>query len=245
MSYLDAAVEISSLRQRALWVLYGKSGSGKTHILSTFPKPMLYLQFGDDGWSTIKDVSGIKLITVESMEHLKNIARELLTDRKYKSVAVDTFSMIVPEWTDENAVQRKKKMSQQMWGDLKTDSEELIRLFHKVAATKIVILTCHEATDTIDGMEDEISPDIRPSVSKGARTYLEGMANFGLHTTVVQKDKQLPDGGTETIYRHAVHLAQNPYYWVKTQKPAHIKLPKLMINPSYKKIMALLEGEKQ
>ena len=131
-----------------------------------------------------------------------------------------------------------------MWGDLKTDTEELIKLFHLIARNKIVVLTCHEVADSIEGYEDEISPDIRPNVSRGARTYLEGMANFGIHTTVIEKEKEKPDGSIVTITRHAAHLATNPYYWVKTQKPANIKLPKLVYNPTYDKIMKLMKGEK-
>lgn len=244
MNYLKEAIDIKELGQRNLWVLYGKSGTGKTHILSTFPKPMLYLQIGDDGSNTINDVEGIKAIRVKDLEHLKNLYLELRLDKTYKTVATDTFSMVVNEWMSINAVQKNKKVTQQMWGDLKTDTEELIKLIHMLSNYKIMVLTCHEVIDTIEGLEDEITPDVRPCVSKGARTYLEGMANYGIHTTVLNKDKELPDGTTKTVTVYGAHLASNPYYWVKTQKPASVKLPKIALNPTYDKIIKLLEGER-
>ena len=70
------------------------------------------------------------------------------------------------------------------------------------------------------------------------------MANIGIHTTVLTKEKELEDGSTKTITAHVVHIAANPYYWTKVQKPAHIKLPAVVINPSYDKITKIISGGK-
>jgi len=244
MNYLEQAVDIQDMDQSNLWVIYGKSASGKTALLATFPKPLLYLQIGDDGSNTISDVEGVKAIRVISIEQLKSILLEARLNKVYKTIALDTFSLVVEEWIDANATQKKKRVTIQMWGDIKTDTGELVKLAHILARDKIVVLTCHEVSDTIEGFEDEIAPDVRPSVSKGSRTYLEGMANYGIHTTVLEKDKPQGDGTTKQVIVHAVHLAQNPYYWVKTQKPTSIKLPKLVYNPTYDKIMKLMRGER-
>jgi hypothetical protein len=245
MGILDKAVPISELGQSNLWVIYGKSGSGKTNLLASFPKPLLYLQIGDDGSNTIGETEGIDALRVSDVKELKQALQEARIDGHYKTVAVDTFSLLVNDWVSENAIQKNKRMTQQMWGDLKTDTEELIKSSHILAKSKIVVLTCHEVMDTIEGYEDEITPDVRPSLSKGARTYLESMANFGIHTAVVQKEKDMPNGETKTVSVHIAHLSSNPYYWVKTQKPASIQLPEAIINPSYAKIKKLLkEGKK-
>lgn len=245
MKHLSKAKPLDELGRSNLWVLYGKSGSGKTHVLSTFPKPMLYLRIGDDGSGTITDVEGITGLEIESVSMLKEVAIELKNNVEYATIAVDTFSLVVNEWTDENAVKKNKKVTLQMWGEMKTDQEELIKLFHQLAKDRCVVLTCHESIDTINGYEDELTPDIRPSVSKGARTYLEGMSNFGIHTTVIEKERVKADGTIQTQMRHAAHLASNPYYWVKTQKSADVKLPRLMLNPTYDKIIKLMKGENE
>lgn len=244
MGHLGNEVDIGDLGQSSLWVIYGKSASGKTELLSSFPKPLLYIQIGDDGSNTIRDKEGIKALRAESVPQLKEILLELRLDKKYASVAVDTFSLLVNEWMDENAVKKKKRVTQQMWGDLKTDAEEVIKLAHILAKKKNVILTCHEVSDSFEGMEDEIAPEVRPNLNKGSRTYLEGMANYGIHTAVILKEKEQPDGTTKQVPVYVAHLASNPYYWVKTQKPAHIKLPKSAANPTYDKIMRLMRGER-
>lgn len=244
MGLIDKAVSVKEMPKSNLWVLWGKSGSGKTHVLSTFPKPILYLQYGDDGTGTIEDVDGIDVIVIEDQKHLEGLLEEARLDEQYATVAVDTFSLFVNEWLDENAIRKGKRVTQQMWGDLKTDTEKLIKMAKVLSRYKNVVLTCHEATDVIEGMEDEIMPDVRPSVSKGARTYLESMANFGIHTTVIEKEVTKSDGTSDVVIRHAAHIAPNPYYWTKLQKPAAVKVPKLVVNPTYDKIMKLMRGEK-
>jgi hypothetical protein len=239
MRILDSAVDIKELGQRNLWVLYGKSNTGKTYVASTFPKPMLYIQIGDDGSNTIAHVEGIKAISIGSVEDFKQLASELQKDKKYKTIVADTFSMVVNEWTQQKVTAKGKKMTQQLWGDLKIEQEELIKSMHKLAKKHIVVLTCHESTDSIEGMEDEISPDVRPSVSKGARTYLEGMANYGIHLTKVSKEV-IKGNTTKEVIKYAADIGPNPYYWTKLQIDHSIKVPARIVNPTYDKFMEVI-----
>lgn len=240
MNYLDDVVDISEMGQRKLVVLWGKSNTGKTEVGSTWPKPQLYIQIGDDGSNTIRGKDGIKGKRADNVDTVKGILKELVKKKGagYKSVFVDTFSMLTNVWTKENAIQKKKKMTQQLWGDLKTDTEEVIELAYQLALHTWVILSCHEAMDTVEGMEDEILPDARPSTTKGARTYLEGMANYGFHTTRLKKDV-VEDGVEKTVVKYAMHIGPNPYYWTKLQTPKEVKVPTLMINPSFAKLKKL------
>lgn len=244
MSILDSAVPIQDLGQRNLWVLYGKSGTGKTRVAATFPKPLLYAQIGDDGSNTIALVEGVKGVHLNTPEDLKTLAKELLKDTYYKTIVVDTFSLFVQEWTDQKVIKKNKRMTQQLWGDLKTDQEEIIKLMNKLARKRIVVLTCHESIDSIEGMEDEITPDVRPSVSKGARTYLEGMANYGIHTTKLLKEVT-KGNTTRTVVKYAADIGPNPYYWTKLQIDPSIKVPSRVINPTYEKFMKIINGAEE
>lgn len=247
MAYLDGVKDIADLGQRKLVVLWGKSNTGKTEFGSTWPKPQLYVQVGDDGSNTIRNKKSISGLRADNIDSVKGVLKELINEKGagYESVFVDTFSMVTNVWIDENAVKKKKKMTKQMWGDLKTETEELIRLAYKLSLYTWVILSCHEAMDAIEGMEDEILPDARPSTTKGARTYLEGMANYGFHTTRLKKEV-VEDGVEKTVVRYAAHLGPNTYYWTKLQTPKEVKVPAVMINPSFAKLskLGLMGGEK-
>lgn len=245
MGYLDNVKNISELGQRKLVVLWGKSNTGKTEFGSTWPKPMLYVQVGDDGSNTIRNKQEISGMRADTIDRCKGVLKELVKEKGagYSTVFVDTFSMLTNVWIDENAVKKKKKMTQPMWGDLKTETEEIIRLAYKLALHTWVILSCHEAMDTVEGMEDEILPDARPSTTKGARTYLEGMANYGFHTTRLKKE-MIEDGVEKTLVKYAAHIGPNPYYWTKLQTPKGVKVPAVMVNPTFTKLKKLgLMGE--
>lgn len=243
--FLDDVTEISQLGQRKLVVLYGKSGTGKTELGSTFPKTQLYLQLGDDGANTISKKEGIMAKRIDSVESLKGTLKELANKkaRGYESVFIDTFSMLSNVWIDTNVISKKKKMTQQLWGDLKNDTEEAIRLCWELSLHTWVILSLHETTDVIEGVEDEIVPDVRPNPTKGARTYLEGMANYGIHTTKVQKTILGKEGTEKEVVKFAAHLGANPYYWTKLQVPKETKVPKMIINPTFDKLMEIISAQ--
>lgn len=240
MGIIDSAIDINELSQGKLVVIYGKSGSGKTKFASTFPKPMLYIRIGDDGSNTIKGVAGIKAVVADKIGDLITIAEELEKDKIYKSVLVDTFSLIVNEWRNENIVKKKKKMTQQAWGDLLTETEDIINRYHKISTKKWVILTGHEVMDSIEGMEDELLPDVRIAVSKGARTYLEGMANYGIHTLKLQREVEDKEGNIKTVVKYAANIGPDPYYWTKLQIDSSIKVPSIIINPTFSKLMKIV-----
>lgn len=243
MGILDEAVDISELKQCGLWTIYGKSGSGKTAFIGTFPKPLLYVKIGDDGSNTIRNVEGIKVIVADTPEKAKKILTEARKDKTYKTVALDTFGLIVNEWVNDNIVAKKKRMTQQSWGDLKTDVDELVRLAHKLSEKKIVVLSLHEIMDNIEGLEDEILPDVRPNINKATRNYLEGMSNFGIHTTKVMKEKvSKKTGETKEVVMFAAHVGANPYYWTKLQVSTDTSVPELVFNPTYDKIMNIING---
>lgn len=243
MGILSRAKPIKEVGQRKFTVIYGQSNTGKTVLSSTFPKPMLYLSIGDEGSNPIADVPDITFIKIETAIELKTVFDELLSSKtNYASVVVDTFSLYVNVWTHDNVISKHKRMTQQDWGNLKTDTEEVIRLAHKLAADKWVVFTCHEIADAFEGLEGEIAPDIRPNVSKGTRTYLEGMSNLGIHTVRLSKTVE-KDGREKTLVKYAAHLGANEFYWTKVQAAPGTNIPAIIVNPSYDKLMEILGGK--
>ena len=241
MGVLSRKKPINKTGQRKLTVIYGQSNTGKTVLSSTFPKPMLYLGIGDEGLAPISNVEGIDVIKLDTAFELKSVFEELLAKNEYKSIVVDTFSLYVNVWIHDNIISKNKKMTQQDWGNLKTDTEEIIRLAHKLAENSWVILTCHEVADAFEGLEGEIAPDIRPNISKGARTYLEGMTNLGIHTCRLSKTVE-KEGKEVTLVKYACHLGPNEYYWTKVQTAPTIDVPSRVVNPSYEKLMEILNN---
>ena len=243
---LEKGRPLDQMNKSNLWLLYGRSASGKTTLAATFPRPIAYLAVGDDGYASIEDPKGITYFKVENFTEFTIYIQELLKDKTFKTVIVDTFSLFVNEWTLD-LIKRGKGgrangagLSQSDWGDLGTNVNSLIRDLKNLAVNKNVVLTAHEVDDSFSGLDSELLPEIRPNFNKSSRSYMEGMANYGIHCAVLQKEGK--DG--KVITKHIAHIAPHPYYWVKFQKPASVKLPKMLADPTYDKIMALLKGEK-
>lgn len=236
-------MDIADVSRNGLWVIYGRSNSGKDVVASTFPKPLLHIPIGDDGRASIRKVKGIRTLKkpITTMKGLKKAAEDAVADTKFKTIVVSTFSLLTSEWKSEMVAAKGKRMTQQLWGDLMSDTEELIRLFKEAAKTHEIVLICHEAMDDqIEDMEDEIVPNIRPNVTRGARAYLEGVANFGIHCVKFSKEVEDKEGNTTTKVRYGCHIGPNPYYWTKVQCDPKVKVPESIINPSYKKVLAAL-----
>jgi hypothetical protein len=49
MGFLEQAKGISSIPSNNVDIILGFPGSGKTTLAATYPKPMLYIQIGNDG----------------------------------------------------------------------------------------------------------------------------------------------------------------------------------------------------
>ncbi len=64
---------IASLETMLAVLLYGRSGTGKTTIASTFPKPLLHIDVKEKGWDSISNVPGIKLARLETWEQFEEI----------------------------------------------------------------------------------------------------------------------------------------------------------------------------
>lgn len=236
-------VPINKIQQGRLWVIYGRSNTGKDVVASSFPKPLLYIPLGDDGRNSIKRVEGIRTVPkpVNTFSALKKLLEECKEDDKFNTVVVSTFSFFTEEWKSDKVTSKGKKMTQQLWGDLLADTAEILRLCTDIAETKDVVLICHETMDDhIEDMEGEISPNIRPNVTRGARPMLEGLANFGIHCAKFSKEGEDKDGNSTVQVKYGCHIGPNPYYWTKVQCDKSQKIPTRIINPTYNKIMKIV-----
>lgn len=130
-------------------------------------------------------------------------------------------------------------MTQQSWGGLKVETEELIKIFHQVASTHIVALTCHESNDTIEGMEDEIIPDFRPNTTRVPEHILRVWRTMAF-TWQNEEDCSWEERRRKEVVRYIAHLGANSYYWTKLQTDPSIKIPAIVVNPTYDKIMSIV-----
>jgi hypothetical protein len=81
-------------------LVYGPTGSGKTSIAKTMPKPVLVLDF-EGGILSLLNTEGILVCPIKSTEDLLNAVKELQFDTQFRSVVFDGLSIFVKRRVQE------------------------------------------------------------------------------------------------------------------------------------------------
>lgn len=135
-------------------ILYGPAGGGKTHLMRSFPKPLLYLDF-DDKREPLIGVDGIEAISyyLDTPENAPKIWRKfwgdvnsLKTDTRYSTVVIDSVTaldrVLVRSCVIEGGRSAMAKAEIQHYGDVKNWYTMLFNVFKSIK--KNIILLAHE-----------------------------------------------------------------------------------------------------
>ena len=85
---------ITTTRYRS-YVFYGRSGTGKTTIAGSFPKPALLLDFKDEGTDSVIATEDLQCRSLSSLEEWETMYWWLKANhKKFETVIIDTVSQI-------------------------------------------------------------------------------------------------------------------------------------------------------
>src|SRR6478752_1465188 len=89
--------DLSEIPDYSSTLIYGESGTGKTALSSTWPKPMLVLDIAEKGTKTIRSVPGIKGIQIENWDDLEDLYWHVYEGKgkgKFKTISLDQVSQL-------------------------------------------------------------------------------------------------------------------------------------------------------
>src|SRR5690348_2501884 len=87
----DRIRDVADVKRFRTCVFYGRSGTGKTTLAGSFPKPLLLLDVKDEGTDSVADVKGVKVFDVTSFEDFELAYYHVERNpKKYKTIVVDT-----------------------------------------------------------------------------------------------------------------------------------------------------------
>lgn len=191
MNILSKAKGISSLPQNKLDIILGFPGSGKTTLAATYPKPMLYVQIGDDGGGIVLkdwDEKDIQFILLENDSegtiYVKLMA--LLDELKqtngngYKTIVLDAYSSI-----EESMIQlaTKNKGKTLSWDERGAITQALVTLrdtivsLSKNTPSTYVEISHLKSTDSTDNISGETTLRYVPKMSAGNGNIMLERAN--------------------------------------------------------------------
>lgn len=234
-------------------LFYGRSGTGKTTLASTFPKPLLIIDISERGTDSIHDIPGIDVFSLKNFNELEDIFWELETKKsKYKSVVIDAMHSLqdvsITQVKMDSGKQEDDQTSKRDYGL----ASGLLKswMLNYISLTTIginVIFLAHDRiteSDADDEDEDTIIPEVGPRVMPSVASTLTGSVNIVAHTYIKEK---LIRGATPKDKKtrqvdYMLRVGPHGFYNTKIRKPKKLILPDSVADPDYKDLLEIIKG---
>lgn len=247
------------------YALYGRSGTGKTTLSATFPKPILYLNIRDNGTDSISDVDDVDVVDIDTSEELQEqilwCAKQAHKDKLvYKTIVLDTMSqlqgILVEEMGEKKGLKKKGKkagdfgtLTKQDWGSIAGDLKAVIMDIRNLPVEAVFIAQERifnmgdEEDDGLDQLEPEVGPKLMPSVKNDLNASVSVIANTFIRVHVRRiKDPKTKMKRTETEKQYCLRVGPNSVYTTKIRKPKGIEAPDYIIDPTFRKLKKIMKG---
>jgi len=247
------------------FVFYGRSGTGKTTVAASFPKPMLYLDVTDRGAKSIRDVKGIKKLKISEFEELEDAYWWLKENPdRYKTIVVDTLSQLQRIVVQDIGAKKSKgggrkagdwgTLTKRDWGDIAALLKEWITNYRDLVDLGMdVVFIAQDRTfnmpdedeDVDEQLAPEVGPGLSPAVAKALNAAVDMIGNTFIRTSLVKvtvPGKKVSNK-TKEVVEYCMRVGPNSLYVTKVRKPKSIEAPAVIVDPEYEDIMAIIEGE--
>ena len=243
---------------------YGRSGTGKTTVACTFPGPILLLDVRDKGTASVLDVKNLDILVIEEWDNFEDAYWWLKANpTKYKTLVIDTVTNL-QQLSIEKILSKKKKvdltkagdwgtMSRRQWGDVASMMKTWITNVRDLEMNVIFvaqdrIFNFSDDDDENDEGDDHLQPEVGPRLSPAVAAHLNASVSI-IGNTFIRR-RHIPDRKVgkkivkgKEITEYCMRLGPNPIYITKLRKPKSVTPPSILVDPSYKEIIALVKGE--
>lgn len=190
-------------------VLYGRAKTGKTRLISTFPKPILILG-AEDGTRSIRGIDNTDFVRIVlndadasqfkdnyiRLTELEQLLTELRTVGHYATVAVDTASaladLILADILGLDKVPEQKGWafaSRQQYGAQALQVKTILKAIIDLPVHSVI--TAHERNFNEEGGEDSelIAPTVGSALSPSVAGWLNGAVEYICQTFIRKEMK--------------------------------------------------------
>ncbi len=249
----DQIEEIGKVKSPMTALFYGKSGTGKTTLLATFPTPLLLLDIREKGTESIADVEGIKVLRIKNWEHLEKVYWYLKSgDSPYVTVGLDQIGQMqtigMEAIREEKGIDPGETFSQKNWGSLSGRMQTWLENFRNLQEEGFnVVYLAHDKVrdaDEDEGAEGQIAPNVGARLMPSVVSVLNGMVSVIGNTFIRESFSKNEKGKKERKVQYCLRIGPHAYYDTKIRRPKDAgPIPDVVVNPSYKKLLAISRGE--
>lgn len=232
-------------------LLYGESGTGKTALSGTWPKPMLVIDISEKGTRTLRKTPGVQVIRITDWDQLEKIYWYLHDNpKKYKTVSLDQVSQLqniaIAKVRADRNMKDSDPMSQRLWGQASGLLKTWLYNFRELQGLDMnVIFIAHARTN--GGGEEADDNQIDPSVGAGLMPSVASFLNGAVSTigNTFIRERFIKEG-KEKIRKvdYCLRIGPHAYYRTKIRRPPDgEQLPDIVVNPTFDKLERLSLGE--
>jgi hypothetical protein len=250
--------DVAEIEGHLTMAVYGRSGAGKTTFACSFPDALL-IDVNDRGTKSVRDVKGLKVLRVEDWDDLEDIYWYLESGKHtFKSVIIDTVTMMQEFAIQKVASQKKKKkddetagnfgtMTRQEWGEVSSMMKTWIMHFRELEMN-VVFLAQERIFNADEESEDqqlapEVGPRLMPSVGSTLNAAVDILGNAFVRENIKRK-KEKNGKTTETrSTQYCMRVGPHALYTTKVRNPKSSVVPRFLIDATYDDIIELVNGE--
>jgi hypothetical protein len=252
-SILDKIQPVTELKTNTVMMVYGRSGTGKTHFGSTFPKPILFIDTNERGTETIALEEDIDVVRVTEWAEIDELYWALLnkeTDVAYKSIVIDQVSNLqdigMAEVLRKGRKGRDETFTQRNWGQLSGMLKQFISDFRDLSDHYNLLLIAHERINEAgDDEEESIEPSIGARVMPSVSSFLDGAVD-AIGSTFIKERWETEDKEEVRHVDYCMRIGPHAYYSTKIRRPVSAgPIPELLVNPTFQKVKDLTTGKQK
>ena len=241
-------------------LIHGRSGSGKTTLACDFPKPLLIIDCKERGTKSVHDIKGVFVYEAETFEEVQECLWHLQDNKEgYKTVVIDTVTQLqalaIAQVLGDKADAAKggvrwATLTQGQWGDVAQNLKALVSDFKDLELN--TVFTAQERVFTVEEDEEEeedaILPEVGPAVSPSVAGALNAAVDYAVSTfvrvrTETKKDRKTKKKTSKKIIEYCLRTGPHTYYYTKVRSPKGTTTPHLVVDPTFKKLEAIIQGD--
>lgn len=247
MNFLDKKRDINVKA-----VIYGRQGTGKTTLASTFPKPLILLDIKENGWVGVKDINGLDIVGIKTWDDFEEAYWYLQENKDgYKTVVIDTASALQDLVLEHIAKKKRVKLREGVkygdfgtltkrdWGEVSSLLKPFITQFRDLDMN--VVFLAHEKVFNVeeDDSAEGIDPSVGPKLMQSVASTMNAAVDIIGQTFIREKKIE----GKPSLMQYCLRVGPHPYYLTKVRKPKDSEVESVLVDCSYVDILELMKGK--
>lgn len=244
-----AIVPVGKLPSSLAVLLYGRSGTGKTTISATFPKPLYLLDVREKGTDSIANVEGVDVSQIEEWEQFEDIYWWLEKGgHGYQTVVIDQITQLqdlaISKCMDDGKKEAGDVISKRIWGQSAGMMKTWLLNYRDLIDKGVnIVFIAHDRSDGgSEDADDQIDPSVGARVMPSVASFVNGSVKF-IGNTFIRETSEIVGNKRKRRAEYGMRIGPHALYTTKTRSPVGFKAPEVLMNPSYDSIVAVMRGE--